>query len=199
MLEKCARIFTFIFAPIVIPFIKPILSHNHPIWSIFIAWLGVWLTLWAGALICLRITNKTYRAVKRFQKAKALFEQWWVRTQEQFWRSLSGVGFERELASLYKRTGIKATLTPASGDGGVDIWLDYPDGKVIVQCKAHRSPIGPSVARELHGTLKHFGAKGAVLASTSGFTRGVWEFSRGKPIKLLGLKEIIEMQKALDQ
>jgi hypothetical protein len=76
----------------------------------------------------------------------------------------------------------------------VDIWLHTLQGKKIVQCKAHRTPVGPAVARELYGTLRHFGAVGAVLASTSGFTKGVVEYARGKPIELLGLSEIIALQ-----
>lgn len=168
------------------------------IWFLVIGWLCAWLILWGGFTLRLWLVNTAYRSVKRYKKALAEFDQWWIRTQEVFWLSLSGLQFEHELAALYRRLGIKATLTPASGDGGVDIWLHMPDGERIVQCKAHRTPVGPSVARELHGALVHLGAKGAVLASTSGFTRGVREFSKGKPIQLLGLAEIIAMQKAIE-
>jgi hypothetical protein len=58
----------------------------------------------------------------------------------------------------------------------------------------HFGPVGPAVARELYGTLKHFRAPAAILASTSGFTKGVVAFARNKPIRLMGLTEIIALQ-----
>ena len=59
--------------------------------------------------------------------------------------------------------------------------------RIIVQCKAHKKPVGPHVARDLYGTLISSHARRAVLASTSGFTPGVIEFIRGKPIELLSV------------
>ena len=64
--------------------------------------------------------------------------------------------------------------------------LRSSDGeKLIVQCKNHKPPIGPSVARELYGTLMASDAQRAILASVSGFTKGVNEFVAGKPIELI--------------
>jgi hypothetical protein len=145
-----------------------------------------------GLLLPLLIPR--YRQVQRYQKATELFRAWWLRTQKEFWLSLSGKQFEAELAVVFRRAGFRAELTATSGDQGVDIWLYTERGKEIVQCKAHREPIGPAVARELYGTLQHFGAPAAILVSTSGFTKGVVAFARDKPIKLMGLSEIIALQ-----
>lgn len=111
-----------------------------------------------------------------------------------FSETLDGKAFEQELAALYTKSGFKARLMPAGGDGGVDIVLEKNGKTTIVQCKAHKSPVGPHVARDLYGTLIHFEASEAILASISGFTSGVRAYVEGKPIKLLGLDEIIEMQ-----
>jgi hypothetical protein len=135
-----------------------------------------------------------YRQVQRYRKAVAIFRAWWVRTQKEFWLSLTGKQFEAELAIVFRRAGYRAELTAASGDQGVDIWLYTERGREIVQCKAHCGPIGPAIARELYGTLQHFGAPAAILASTSGFTKGVVAFARDKPIRLMGLSEIIGLQ-----
>jgi len=89
-------------------------------------------------------------------------------------------------------------LTSTSGDEGVDIWLYTERGREIVQCKAHRTPVGPAVVRELYGTMEHFKAPAGTLASTSGFTKGVITYAQGKPIKLVGLADIIAMQEKHD-
>ncbi len=144
--------------------------------------------------LLLQLLMPRYRRAQRYRKALAMFRAWWVRTQKEFWLSLSGIQFEAELAAVFRRAGFRAELTAISGDKGVDIWLYTNRGKEIVQCKAHSGPIGPAVARELYGTLQHFSAPAAILASTSGFTKGVRVFARNKPIVLMDLSDIIALQ-----
>jgi len=133
-----------------------------------------------------------YRLVQAFKHATDKYEKWWIRTQVSFWDSLTGRQFEREVANLLSRSGYSAQLTPASDDKGVDIILG---NGTIVQCKAHKKRIGPAVAREVYGTLRDHKPRTAILVSKSGFTRGVIEFARGKPIHLWDVKALIEMQK----
>ncbi len=144
--------------------------------------------------LMLTLLMSRYRRVQRYRKAVAILRAWWVRTQREFWLSLSGKQFEAELAGVFRNAGFRAELTVASGDHGVDIWLYTERGKEIIQCKAHSGRVGPAVARELYGTLKHFGAPAAILASTSGFTKGVRAFARNKPIVLMDLSDIILLQ-----
>jgi hypothetical protein len=175
----------------------------HPALILLALFLGfpvVFLTtlvLLFPADFLLRAIHPRYRRGQRFLKALKQFRAWWIRTQQEFWCSLSGTQFEAELAALFRRAGFRAELTSSSGDEGVDIWLYTERGRGIVQCKAHRTPVGPAVVRELYGTLQHFGAPAATLASTSGFTKGVVNYARDKPIKLLGLSEIIGLQERL--
>lgn len=140
-------------------------------------------------LLCL--VWPVYRSVQTFKHATDKYEKWWIRTQVSFWDSLTGRQFEREVANLLSRLGYSAQLTPASDDKGVDILLG---NGTIVQCKAHKKPIGPAVAREVYGTLRAHKARTAILVSKSGFTRGVIEFARGKPIHLWDVGALIEMQ-----
>jgi RNA polymerase sigma factor (sigma-70 family) len=86
--------------------------------------------------------------------------------------------FEELVAELYARRGFEATLTPASGDGGVDIWVARSDelgsSLTAVQCKRHAASnkVGVALVRELTGTLQDSGASSAVLLTTSFFTQG---------------------------
>lgn len=136
-----------------------------------------------------------FRQAMRYASAREAYEKWWLRTQTQFWKSLSGIQFEHELAALFRRIGTQAAVTRASDDKGVDIWLDRKGQRVPVQCKAHKNPVGPAAVREFFGTMQHFGSKEGILASLSGFTRGVYEYARGKPIKLLTIQDIVQMQR----
>jgi hypothetical protein len=64
---------------------------------------------------------------------------------------------------------------------------------IIVQCKGHDKPVGPAALRELYDALLDCGAERAILASVSGFTKGARDFATGKPLRLLGLADIVSM------
>lgn len=115
------------------------------------------------------------------------------RRLSEHWKSLSGVEFERELGALYKHLGYRVEFTPTSGDQGIDLILRKNGRTTIVQCKRYKRPAGPAVARELLGSLTASGADHAILACTGGFTRGVEDFVRGKPITLISASDLATM------
>jgi restriction system protein len=108
-----------------------------------------------------------------------------------YWLTLDGLAFERELGNLYRRLGYDVKTTPVTGDDGVDLVLKKDGLTTIVQCKSHQQPVGPAIAREIYGALISSKADNAILACTSGFTTGVFAFVRDKPISLVSAKEIL--------
>lgn len=139
-------------------------------------------------------TISVFRRLASYESALATFRGDQERQRAQLWTNLSGLRFEDELARLYRRLGYVVHQTPASGDGGIDLIIHTEGGETIVQCKRHAAPVGVAAARELYGTLVSSKRERAVLASTSGFTRGTVHFSRDKPIELLDLDGILRMQ-----
>ena len=110
------------------------------------------------------------------------------RKGQKFWLSLGGIEFEDELGKVFQSNGYKVKMTSTVGDGGIDLYLTDKGGKeIIVQCKAHKKPVGVGAIRDLLGTLYNTDADQAILASVSGFTEGVYDFAAGQPIKLLAL------------
>lgn len=138
--------------------------------------------------------SPTIRAYSKYRIARREYRSWLLRTRMDFWRSLQGVAFERELGALYAKVGYGVTVTPPSGDDGIDLILKREGKTIIVQCKNTKNPVGPAVIRELYGTLQATDAEGAVLASLSGWTVGVTEFARGKPIQLLAIADVLRLQ-----
>jgi len=68
----------------------------------------------------------------------------------------------------------------------------------VVQCKAHRSLVGPHVVRDLYGVIHHTRASFGIIVSLGGFTRGAVEFARDKPILFVDLDDLIAMQEGRD-
>ena len=137
------------------------------------------------------------RKVKNFEAARKKYDAWWIRTQKEFWTTLSGKRFEQEFAYLYSKLGYKIQLTPTTADKGIDIILKKDGKTIVVQCKAHKKPVSPHVVRDLYGTLVDSQADEAILASISGFTSGVKEFVVDKNIRLISIEDIIYIQKKL--
>ena len=123
--------------------------------------------------------------------ALANYQETINRRRRDHWIGMDGLKFEREMKVLFERLGYRAELTPASGDSGVDLFLFRGEEKIVVQCKSHGNPVGPAVVRDLFGTMVANQAHEAFLVATGGFTGGVVEFSKDKPIRLMDLDWIV--------
>jgi hypothetical protein len=115
-----------------------------------------------------------------------------------YWEFLDGYAFERATAEVLKRHQFNPTVTPGSGDGGIDIEVTRNGLKGVVQCKAHVAGIGPHVVRDLYGVMHHSRADFGIIVSRGGVTKGAIDFARNKPILFLDISDLIAMQEGRD-
>ncbi len=119
----------------------------------------------------------------------------WKLTQLSWWLQLDGPQFERAVGEVLTKIGCRVQSMGGSGDRGVDLLIEKPDGRnVIVQCKAHKAPIGPGTVRDLYGALIHSGLPEGWVISTSNFTGGAQDFASGKPIRLIHIQELVPLE-----
>lgn len=110
--------------------------------------------------------------------------------------------FEELVAELYRRQGFETTLTPASGDEGVDIYVvsrnDLGRALWVVQAKryAAENRIGAGVVRELYGTVAAKDASAGILVTTSFFQPGATKLEREFEYRL-SLKNYLDLQELL--
>lgn len=123
------------------------------------------------------------------------FNEYLLRTKEDFWKNLTGYEFEREVAKVFENQGYQALVTRKSGDGGVDIILEKGDKKIAVQCKHHKSKVGPNDVRALQGVVYNGDFTSGIFVSLSGFTPTVkQEVSDSKvQIGLVTLEDLLSM------
>lgn len=94
-------------------------------------------------------------------------------------RGLSPVAFEEACAALFAREGYRASVTPPSGDDGVDIILRKDGAKSIAQCKHWPDgSVGAPEVRELLGAKQDFGAVQAFMVTSGFFTGPARELAR---------------------
>jgi len=100
---------------------------------------------------------------------------------------LSWSQFEGYLAEYFRRRG--ATVRSRGGvtaDGGVDLVVDDPSGRRIVQAKHWKTRcVGVVPLRALWGVLGDEGAQGAILVTSGEFTPDATAFASGKRLELI--------------
>jgi restriction system protein len=125
-----------------------------------------------------------------------------VKLRPELMRELTPRQFEEFVAELYERHGFKVELTPASRDGGVDLFAVRYEafGKflTVVDCKryAPHRPVEVRLVRQLHGVVEETGASAGVLATTSSFTKGAKELQERNQYRL-ALQDWFDLQDML--
>lgn len=102
---------------------------------------------------------------------------------------LSPFEFEHFISNLFNKMGLDTKLTRSSKDGGVDaVAFDtrpIVGGKVVIQAKRYKNPVGVSAVRDLYGTMINEGANKGILVTTSYYGSDAYEFCKDKPIELI--------------
>lgn len=131
----------------------------------------------------------------RFNHDIKKYNEYLLRTKVDFWKNLSGYEFEREVARIFENHGYMAWVTKKSGDGGVDIILQKDNKKIAVQCKHHKSKVGPNDVRALQGVVYNGDYTSGIFVSLNGFTPTVrQEVANSKiQIGLVSLEDLLSM------
>lgn len=115
---------------------------------------------------------------------------------------LSPRKFEELIAEIFMRKGYDVELTPATRDGGKDIYVarkdDFGSFLYLVECK-HYDPshkVGVSVIRDLYGVLSKERATYGIVVTTSDFTKPAQEFQQNINFQM-SLKNFDSIQKWL--
>jgi len=108
--------------------------------------------------------------------------------------------FEESVAEILGSQGYDVALTPASRDGGFDIYAARKEGLgkflYLVECKRYVPPnkVGVEVARSLYGVVQTQRATAGAIVTTSFFTAGAEAFRREVQHQL-HLHDYIALQK----
>lgn len=115
---------------------------------------------------------------------------------------LSSRRFEELVAEILMRKGYDVELTPATRDGGKDIYVARKDDLgsflYLVECKKYDAThkVGVSVIRDLYGVLSKEKATYGIVVTTSDFTKPAQEFQQDLKFQM-SLKNFNSIQKWL--
>ena len=110
--------------------------------------------------------------------------------------NMNGHEFEKWCADLLRYNGFSnITLTPSSGDQGVDI-IAYSNGlKYAIQCKRYSKNLGNKPIQEVNTGRTIYGCNKAAVMTNSGFTKGATEAANAVGVELWGRGVLARMLK----
>ncbi|EJO9866831.1 restriction endonuclease [Vibrio vulnificus] len=118
--------------------------------------------------------------------------------------------FEEVVASIFRDIGYSTRVTSYTADGGIDVYMDGPDDKLIgVQVKRTKNKIELEQINSLAGALFIKGCIEGVFVTTSEYRRGAVQTAKaatakGLPIefydskRLLDALQIVQSSKVID-
>ncbi len=142
----------------------------------------------------IQIDPSLHSVISAYRDDLQIWDEEWQRSKKR-WTSMAGQEFEREFAKLLTKDGWEAEVTPGSGDGGVDIKAQDPNGDAFwFQCKRWNARCGVDPIRKMVGTLVIEGANAtAVVLCTGGFTESAEATASKAGVVLWGIEEVMQL------
>jgi hypothetical protein len=109
---------------------------------------------------------------------------------------IKGFDFEKLCAEMLLNNGFKnISLTPKSGDHGVDILAVKDDIKYAFQCKCHSEKVGNASVQEVYAGKTYYNCHVGVVMTNSEFTSGAISLADATGILLWDRSRLKEMLK----
>jgi HJR/Mrr/RecB family endonuclease len=83
---------------------------------------------------------------------------------------MSGVQFEHYVAALVRTAGWNVSMTPATGDYGVDLIATKDSHKVAIQCKRLAATVGISAVQQAAAGAVRYRGSTSMVVSNAEFT-----------------------------
>src|SRR5215207_2245308 len=113
--------------------------------------------------------------------------------------AMSSAQFEVFMAQVLRALGYRTTVLGGSGDQGVDIIAASQDGKVAVQCKNYKKPVGNKPVQEVFAGSKHHRCDHAWVVAPAGYTKGAYELVQSVGVSLFDVNSIRKWIKMIDE
>ncbi|MBS3118495.1 restriction endonuclease [Candidatus Woesearchaeota archaeon] len=107
---------------------------------------------------------------------------------------MSGLEFEKFIASCFKKKGYNLKITKATGDQGADIILEDKKGVLIaVQIKKYVGSVGNKAVQEVVASMKFYDCDKAMVITTGTFTKSAFELASKNGVQLIDKKGLDDL------
>lgn len=106
--------------------------------------------------------------------------------------SMGGIDFERYLKRLLESQGYRVSMTPASGDFGVDLVATRNSDRIAVQAKRHSGKVSRHAISDAVAGMSHYNCNGAMVITNSEFTPGAVTLARSTNCVLIDREMLMQ-------
>lgn len=129
-----------------------------------------------------------------YQKVKVVAKKEPTRKEISMTYGMEGHQFEYFCADILKRTNFgNVSVTPGSGDQGVDILAEKNGIKYAIQCKSYASPLSNKPVQEVNAGKMYYNCHVGVVMTNSIFTPGAEALARATNVLLWDKSVVQEM------
>ena len=105
---------------------------------------------------------------------------------------MSGKEFERFVNEIFVSYGFETTLTPETGDQGVDIVAKKGNSTIAIQAKRYNKSVGNHAIMEAVAGMKHYDADRAIVVTNNYFTDSAQTLAEENKVDLWDRKILSE-------
>ena len=146
----------------------------------------------------MRRNSQEYIGAKMYEDDRETYSRWKIRRDENYWRLLDGLSFEKEMLGVFSKTGYEVN-SEIRGDNSIGVYSLSRNGeKLILLCWTGKSNLEfPSVETILNENRNKFTE--AILVSSGSFSSEFVNKSREYPLKLITLKDLVELARTIQE
>ncbi|MBM6915003.1 restriction endonuclease [Gemmiger formicilis] len=97
---------------------------------------------------------------------------------------MSGQEFEQAIAEIFKSMGYQVTMTPATGDQGIDIIAVRNGIRIGIQAKCYTGKVGNSAVQEVVAGKQYYNLNRCMVVTNSTFTSAAVELAKANNVTL---------------
>jgi hypothetical protein len=148
--------------------------------------------------IYLERNSASYIGVKKYEDDREKFDYWKIRRDENYWRLLDGLSFEKEMMNVLFKLGYSAKSEIKENETGKAYVITKNGEDALLLCNTSKAIEGYSSMETL---LKEQSEKFSkiLLVSSNPFPPGFEKRTKGYQVDLISLKELVEMVRTIKE
>ncbi|MFZ4705271.1 MAG: restriction endonuclease [Bacteroidales bacterium] len=106
---------------------------------------------------------------------------------------MNGYQFENFVALLFNHYGYKTTITPSSGDQGIDVIAEKDSERVGIQAKCYSNAVTNSAIQEVSAGIVHYNCSKGIVVTNNNFTKSAIALAESNKIILWNRQKLDEI------
>ncbi len=141
--------------------------------------------------------SQQYNSIIKYELDREKFDFWKIRRDESYWKLLDGSSFENEVLSVFSKLGYEFNSEHVSQSGKRKFLLHNNGEKYILICRTSRNGTD---FKEYEGIINDYGdADNIIIVSPYDFPKEFINLTVNKSLKLISVKELVELIKTIKE